>query len=105
MHTASDPKTSCSECNWIVEAEHCDSDTPTRRQPDDLRAIIAPAKVRIPLITAGIEESDESAGVGIASAQHTFLELIAQRTAQTQILERRRSTCRPWDNVVKMKSR
>jgi len=68
MHTASDPKTSCSECNWIVEAEHCDSDAPTRRQPDDLRAIIAPAKVRIPLITAGIEESDKSAGVGITSA-------------------------------------
>jgi len=68
MDTASDPKTSRSERDWIVEAKYCDSDTSTRRQPDDLRAIIAPAKVRIPLIAAGIEESDESAGVGIASA-------------------------------------
>jgi hypothetical protein len=49
--------------------------------------------VRTPLITARIEESDKSAGVGIASAQHTLLELIAQGTAQTQVLERRRSTC------------
>jgi len=93
MNTASDPKTSCSERDWIVEAKYCDSDTPTRRQPADLHTIIAPAKVRTPLITARIEESDEAAGVGIASTQHTLLELIAQGTAQTQVLERRRSTC------------
>jgi len=74
METASDPKTSRSERDWIVETKYCDSDTSTRRQPDDLHAIIAPAKVRTLLITARIE-------------------LITQRTAQTQILERRRSTC------------
>jgi hypothetical protein len=93
MDTASDPKTSRSERDWIVEAKYCDSDTSTRRQPDDLHAIIAPAKVRTPLITARIEESDEAAGVGITSAQHTLFELIAQGTAQTQVLEHRRSTC------------
>jgi hypothetical protein len=68
MDTASNPKTSCSERDWGVEAKDCDSDTPTRRQPDDLHAIITPAKVRTPLITARIEESDDAAGVRIASA-------------------------------------
>jgi hypothetical protein len=79
MDTASDPKTSRSERDWIVEAKYCDSDTSTRRHPDDLHAIIAPAKVRTPLITARIEESDEAAGVGITSAQHTLLELDCTR--------------------------
>jgi hypothetical protein len=68
MNTASDPKTSRVQSDWIVEAEHCDSDPTTCRQPDDLRAIITPAQVRTPLIPARIEEADESACVGIASA-------------------------------------
>ena len=56
-----------------------------------MKYILAPAKVRTPLITTWIEESDEAAGVGITIAQHSLLELIAQGTAQTQILERRRA--------------
>jgi hypothetical protein len=68
MDTASDPKTSYSERDWVIEAKYCDSDTPTRSQPDDLHAIITPAKVRTPLITARIEESNDAAGVRIASA-------------------------------------
>lgn len=56
MYTASDPKTSRSERDWIVEAKYGDSDASTRRHPDDLHAIIAPAKVRTPLITARIED-------------------------------------------------
>jgi len=68
MQTAGDPKTARLQSDGIIEAQHCDSDTSTRRQADDLRAIITPAKVPTPLITARIEEADESAGVGIASA-------------------------------------
>ena len=105
MQTASDPKTARAQSDWIVEAEHGDGDTTTRRQPDNLRAISTPAKVHTPMITARIEEADESACVGIASALHALLELIAQGTAQTQILERRRSAGRLWDDVVKMKRR
>lgn len=68
MQTACDPKTSRLQSDWIVEAEHCHGDTTARCQPDDLRTIITPAQVRTPLITARIEEADESACVGIASA-------------------------------------
>ena len=77
MQTASDPKAARSQRDWIVEAEHGDGDTTTRRQADNLRAIITPAKVHTPLITARIEEADESACVGIASASHPLLKLIA----------------------------
>jgi hypothetical protein len=55
MKTASDPKPARSQSDWIVEAKHGDGDTTTRRQSDDLRAIITPAKVHTPLITARIE--------------------------------------------------
>jgi hypothetical protein len=60
MQTAGDPKTSRLQRDGIVEAEHGDGDTTTRRSPDDLGAIIAPAKVPTPLVTARIEEADEA---------------------------------------------
>ena len=93
MQTASDPKAARSQRDGIVQAEHGNGDTPTRRQPDNLRAIITPAQVRTPPITARIEEADESACVDIASALYPLLKLIAQWTAQTQILKYRRSAC------------
>jgi len=68
MQTASDPQTSRSQRDGIVEVEYGNGDPTTRRQPDDLCAIIAPAQVRTPPVTARIEEADESACVGIASA-------------------------------------
>ena len=68
MQTAGDPKTARLQSDWIVEAEHSDGDTTTCCQPDKLRAISTPAKVRTPLITARIEEADDSACIGIASA-------------------------------------
>jgi hypothetical protein len=77
MQTASDPKAARSQRDWIVETKHGNGDTTTRRQPDNLRAIITPAKAHTLLITARIEEADESACVGIASASHPLLELIA----------------------------
>jgi hypothetical protein len=87
MQTAGNPKTARLQSNWIIEAKHGDGDTTTRRQPDNVCAIIAPAKVRMPPITAWIEETDESACVGMASTSHILLELIAPGTAQTQILK------------------
>ena len=67
MNATGDPKASRSECNGIVEAERCDGGTAPRCQPDDLGAIITPAKVPLPQVAARMEKSDPSAALGIAS--------------------------------------
>jgi hypothetical protein len=103
MQTTSDPKTARVQRDGIVETEHSDSNPTTCSQPDNLRTLLTPAKVCTPPITARIEQADEAAGVSIASTVYTLLELIAQGTAHTQILERRHAAGRLWDNVVQMK--
>jgi len=77
MYATCDPKAARSERDRIVETERCDGGTTTSRQPDDLDAIIAPAKVRPPPIAAWVEKSDQSACLGIASTPQALLKLIA----------------------------
>ena len=77
MYATCDPKAAHSERNGIVETERCDGGTTARRQPDELDAIIAPAKVHPPPIAAWVEKSDQPACLGIASTPQALLKLIA----------------------------
>lgn len=105
MDATGDPKASRSERDGIVETERCDGGTARSRPPDDLDAIITPAKVPPPQVAARMEKSDQSAALGIVSASHALLKLIAQWAAETEVLKGSLAACRARENVVEMKSR
>ena len=69
----------------FVHLQRLNCRTSTHRTADNLRALLTPLEMALPLLAAGIKEPHSPTGYGVSAMRSIAFEPIAKRTRQPQI--------------------
>jgi len=103
MPASSDSVSAYGDGDQVVQVESGDGGSTTGRASNDEGTIIAPAKVLLPLLAAGIEQPHSTTGQRVPTVGLVALEQVTGMARQPEIFLIVRSAFRLWNDVINFK--
>ena len=93
MNATGNPKAPGFDGQRMIQVQRKNSRSSTRSQPNDLSTVFIPSKMFAPIVLPRMKESGSSTGFRVAGKLLLTFELIAEGTAQAEILKFGYATC------------